>query len=403
MRSWLLLSLVSSVALASAGPKTHRVSALLIPMDQGAEGKSLRLESYMNDALSEVSTVILKKTDDLFGVPPDEEGEAALRRAEEGYTQARLAFESTQYDDAEKKLRAALHEYTKAASALRDTTHYCDALAMYAAVTYQRGDSEESKNILLDLLSLNPTFELPPKRYSRDFISLRAQVATSRNAAMRGNLNVKTKPAGARIYLDGEFKDYAPNNLQTLPAGKHLLRIEKPGFKQYGEFVEITPEDQEVNAELRPTSGYRAYDALLDRVATEVVKDRGATSIASLGKALGLERALVGVVKEVNENGTTEVLIGFYDMANGGKKLAGKRIVFQGEEFGQLKSEVTRVVNYLLNSAEGGEKVVKSSDPLDVHHGMEEWNGDERAHPERGTKRARYHDPLDQVNGTEDW
>ncbi|HLL54575.1 MAG TPA: PEGA domain-containing protein [Myxococcaceae bacterium] len=379
------------------------MSPLLIPMDQGAESRSLKFESYMNEALEEFPTVVLKKSDELFGLPPDEEGQKALERAEAGYREGRAAWEATQYEDAERKLRAALFEYQKAASALPDTQHYCETLAMYAAAMFLRGDSEEAKLTLLDLISLHPTFELQPKKYPKDFISLRAQVATSRNANLRGGLTVKSRPAGARIYLDGEFQGYTPATLSTLNVGKHLLRVERPGFKLYGEFVDVTPEDQEVNASLTPTSGYRAYDAMLDKIAAEVMRDKAGPALLGMGKSLALDRAIIGVVKEINENGASEMIVGLYDM-RAGQRLSGKRIVFQGEEYGQIKGEVARLVNYLLVAADGGERTIKAADPLENKSGLEEWGSDDKGG--RGaekTKKPRVKDPLDGVSGTEDW
>ncbi len=52
----------------------------------------------------------------------------------------------------------------------------------------------------------------------------------------------------------------------------------------------------------------------------------------------------------------------------------------------------------------GGEQKVKSSDPLENRHGMEEWNGEDEGGRRRVTeKRSKDGDPLDRVNGTEDW
>lgn len=401
MRLPVLLCLVTSAALASPAPRTRRVSPLLIPMDRGAEARSLQLEGYMNDALAEFPHVILVKSEELFGVPPDDSGEAALKRAEQGYAQGRMSFEATQFEDAERKLKAAINEYLKAASAMRDTFHYRDALAMYAATLFLRGDTEEARLVLLDLLSLDLDFDLNPKRFPRNFLKFRTQVAGSRNANLRGNVHVTSRPAGARIYLNGELQGFTPALLSTLPAGKHVLRLERPGFKQFGTFVEVSPEDTEVNAELRPTSAYRAYDALLDKVAGEVVREKGNDALTALGKTLGLDRAIVGVVKQVSEDGVTELNVGLFDMGSG-KRLSKRRVIFQGDEYGQLKNEVARLVTYLLATAEGGRRVVRSSDPLEGKQGTEDWSGESKGNRDE-TRNRRYRDPLDGATGTEDW
>lgn len=403
----LALVLLPTLALAAAPVAPRRTSALLIPMDPGAESSSVRIESYMNDALAQFSGVAVNKPDELFGLPPDSEAQASLERAKKGYEETLASFEQKNYEDAERKVRATLKELQTAASAMRGCSPLCDATALYAAILHQRGDVEEAKLVLIDLLALNPTFELNPKRYSREFILLRAQVATSRNAQLRGNALVKSRPGGARVYVDGEFQGFTPMTVQTLPIGKHLLRLERPGFQQSGQLLEISPDDTEVSAELVPTSAYKNYDAQLDKVASEVVRTGQQTpGVVALGKSLHLDRALLGTVRELPERGGTEMVLAFFDI-NSGKRLGGKRLILQGDEFGQLKNEVNRLVNHLINSAEGGtEAVVKSSDPLTNHHGTEDWNSEDKGGKTRTKEQQQKKkggDPLEGVNGTEDW
>jgi tetratricopeptide (TPR) repeat protein len=399
------LALVPTLALAAPAPTIRRISPLLIPMDQGAEATSLMLETYMNEALEEYANLQLKRTDDLFETPPDDAAEMSLKRAEHGYQEGRTSFDAGQFKDAERKLRAALLEYRKAAAAMSECGHLCETIAMYAACAFERGDQEEARQNLLDLNALDPTLELPVKRFRKEFIAFRAQVAKSRQSEFRGTVIVKTRPAGARVFLDGEQQGYTPHTIQTVPVGKHLVRVERPGFRPYGELIEISPEQElEVETELSPTQAYRSYDALLDKVAAEVSRDRPGAALAALGKSLGLDRALVGVVKEIDEAHTTELLVGLYDLKNS-RRLSFRKLTFQGDEFGQLRSEVRRVVTGLINSA-GIEKQGRSSDPLEGKSGMEEWGSEDssgktssdRTRPKKGGK-----DPLDTVQGTEEW
>jgi hypothetical protein len=262
---------------------------------------------------------------------------------------------------------------------------------------------EEAKLTLMDLIALNPTFELSPKRFNREYLALRVQVATGRTAQLRGGATLKSRPSGARVYVDGELVGYTPVTLPALAIGKHLLRLERPGFRQHGQLLEITPDDSEVVAELSPTSNYKKYDAQLDKVATEIIKTAPSPAATAMGKSLSIDRGLIGTVKDLGPNGT-EVVVGFFDLRSG-KKMASRRVVLQGNEFGQEKSEMIRLVNYLVNNGMGGgEQKVKSSDPLDNRHGMEEWNGEDQGGRRQVTeKRSKNSDPLDGVNGTEDW
>jgi hypothetical protein len=373
-------------------------------MDQGAEGSCVKLETYMNEALEQFSGFTVKKPEDMFGMPADDEAQASLKRGGKGLAESLASYEAKDYEDAERKLRATLKELQSAAGAMSACTELCEATALYAAVLHQRGDTEEAKLNLIDLMALNPTFELNIKRYNKDFIALRAQVATSRSSVLRGSASVKSRPMGARVYVDGEFQGYTPLTVGPMQVGKHLLRLSRPGFRQHGEIMEVTPDDVEVTTELTPTSNYKKYDAQVDKVAGEIIKTAPSPAATAMGKSLSLDRGLLGTVKDLGPNGT-ELVVGFFDLSSG-KKLASRRVVLQGTEYGMEKAEMNRLVNYLVNNGLGGaEKKVKGSDPLDNRHGMEEWNAEDQGGRRQVTeKKAKSgDDPLDTVNGTEDW
>jgi hypothetical protein len=402
MKKLLLLATLFATSALAAPPSEKRVSALILPMDPTAEQLTLKVESFATEALNEYQGFVVRTSDELFGIPSDEEAAASLKRAETGFKESKTAFDERNYEDAERKLRATIKEYGKSVGAMKKCGNLCEAVAMYAAVLQARGDVEEAKITLLDLLALSPSYELDRKRYPQNFLALKAQVATSRNAQLRGNVTVKTKPAGARIYLDGELQGYSPMTLQTLPIGKHLVRLERPGFRQVGVMVEITPEDQEVTQELTATTGYKAYDALMDRLAGEALKDKGGQTMVSVANSLKLDRAVIGVLKEGNGE-TTELTMAYFDLKSG-KRIAIKRVSFQGDEFGQLKGEVGRMVNHLVNAAEASEQVTRSSDPLDSKQGTEDWSSEDKGgRNTKRTKNGKGGDPLDSANGTDDW
>jgi hypothetical protein len=403
----LALVLLPALALAAPPSGPRRIASLLVPMDPTAEASGPKMESYMNEALAEFQGYTVRRSEDLFGLPPDDEALAALKRGQQGYEESLAAFDKKEYADAELKVRATLKELQKAAAAMTASCNpLCDATALYAAVMHQRGKVEEAKRALLDLMALHSTHELDTKRYSRGFIALRIQVATGVNATLRGGVTVKSRPAGARVFIDNEFKGYTPVTVSTLPVGKHLLRLERPGFHVYGQLLEVSPNDEETSAALRPTEDYKAYDTRLDTVASELMRADSTSSqtVAGLGKALGLERGFVGTVRDMPDSDTTELVLGLFDMSTG-KRLGFRRVVLQGDEFGQLEAEMGRLVNHLLNTADGGsEKRVKSSDPLENRHGMDEWNAEDRGGKRRTReKKAQGGDPLEGVHGTEDW
>jgi PEGA domain len=398
--SLLAVTLTAQAFAATPPPPERRLSVIIVPMDKGAEAQALKIESYANEALSEYQGVTLKTSDTIFGVAADEDAAASLKRAELGFSESRTAFDNRLYEDAEHKLRATIKEFGKAVAAMKGCGNLCDAVAMYATVLQARGDIEEAKIAILDLLALAPTFELDRKRYPQNFLALKAQVATSRNAQLRGNVVVKSKPAGARVSMSGEFQCYTPCTLSTLAVGKHLVRVERPGFRQVGQMVEVSVEDVDLSVDLIATAGYKAFDGLMDKLAGEALRDKGGAAMTSVANSLKLDRAVIGVMKDLD--GQTELTLGYFDL-KAGKRFALKKATFQGDEFGQLKGEIARMVNGLVNF-DGGDKVTRSADPLDNRHGMEDWNAEDKGgrNKERDRKK-KGGDPLEGVNGTEDW
>jgi hypothetical protein len=355
----------------------------------------------MNDALGNFASFTVRKPEELFGMPEDTAAKASLDRARKGLSESVAAFDKKEYEEAEKKVRGTLKELESAAGAMRGCSPLCESLALYGALLHLRGDVEEAKLALMDLIALNPTFELNPKRFGRDYLALRVQVATSRTSQLRGGATVKSRPAGARVYLDGEMVGYTPATLSTLPIGKHLLRLERPGFRQHGQLLEVTPDDVEVSAVLVPTPAYKAYDVQLDRVAGEVIRGASkASGVTAMGQSLGLDRAMVGTLKALEDG--SELSLSYYDIKSG-KRVGGRRVVLQGDEFGQLKNELERMVNQLVNTS-GEEKVSRSSDPLDNRGGTEDWSAEDRGGKTKASeKKKKGDDPLDGVSGTEDW
>ncbi|MBL9038245.1 MAG: PEGA domain-containing protein, partial [Archangium sp.] len=221
---------------------------------------------------------------------------------------------------------------------------------------------------------------------------------------LRGNVMVKTTPSGARVFVNGTFQGYTPVMLQTLPVGKAMIKIERPGFKQIGQMLDISPEDQDLTLELAPSPAFKSYDGSLDKLASEALKDRAGAAMASVAKSLGLERAMIAVLKEINGGAQNELTLAYYDV-KAGKRLGIKRATFAGDEYGQLKGEVGRMVNGLVNLSEsGGPEKVRSSDPLDGKGGMEDWSSEDRGGRSTARdKKKRSGDPLDGTQGTEDW
>lgn len=395
-----LISLIPLAAWASPRPNVRHIAALLIPMDRSAEAETPKLETYMEAELSAIPNLMVRKRADLFGMPGNSKAQTSLKRAETGYRESRAAYAHGSWSDAEPKLHSTILEYGKAAAAMKGCGHLCDAIAMYAAVLHHRGDIDDARLAVLDLLSLDPAFDLSPKRFTRAFIAYRAKVATSVDAQLRGSVHLDTRPPGASIYLDGSFVGYSPMDLPLSAAGKHLIRVERPGFQRAGEIIYVSPEAQTLSITLKPTATMKTYDGLTDGLAQELVHPSNGQLLTRLGQTLGLDEAILGTANHRKDSDETVLRLGLFDLRTG-KELARRRVSFQGNEYGQLKESMGRVVEGLVHAASGPKVSRKSSsDPLDAKSGMEHW--DESDSSASSEKKSRG-DPLDSKTGMEDW
>jgi hypothetical protein len=373
-------------------------------MDTASEQISLVLEEYSNHALKEFAGYRVKTLDEMFTVVADDDAVSELRKADQAFRLAQKEFDAHNYSVAERQLREVIRGYNSAVAAMKTCGHLCESLAMYGTTLLARGDVEEARVALIELLSLEPNFDADRKRFPPWFFSLRSQMGTTRSAAFRGNVVVKTRPAGARVYLGGVFQGYSPMTLQTLPVGRALVKIERPGYRQAGFMVDVTMDDHEIKEKLEPSPSLATYDGNLDQLAEEANREKGGSAMMTVGRELKLDRALITILRE-DEQGHTEISMAYFELATG-KRLAVKRTLFQGDEYGQLKKETARLVNAVMNAGNGEkEPAVDSTDPLDHRQGVEDWSGDDRGG--RGAAKDKKFknkgDPLDRRMGTEDW
>jgi len=402
MKPFALLLLLPTLALAAPAPQ--RAAALLRAEDAQAEAWVPRMEAQLARALGLYEALQVRSPEALHGLTVEPAAQAALERARQAYAQALAHFEGQRPAPALARVRASLEEARGALAALRGCAPLCDATALHAALLLDRGELEEAKRTLLDLMALDPTFALSAKRYSRELRALRGQVGTSHAAAMRGSAGVVSEPAGARVYLDGEPLGYAPVAIPALAVGAHLLRLERPGFRVEGRLLQASADEQLLSVPLVPLPGYAAARAQLETAVRTLATDAPSPAAVALGKRLGLERALLGSVRTLPGGESVELVLGLYALEEG-RRLAVRKLKLQREELGQLGAELERLVNHLFAAAAGAApRAARSGDPLEHTQGTEEWSGEDRGGRSRKAEtRRKVADPLDAVSGTEDW
>lgn len=395
-----MLALTLATLALSAVPPSKAMAIVSVPVDSKSDTVAVKVEGFVGEALKEFQGVTAKTSDELFAVAADPDAEAALKRADALYAEGKQAFVDRKYDVAEGKFRKAVKDYTLAAPAMLTCTGYCDTLAGIAACLQLRGDTEEAKLALLDLVALSPTFELDLKRYSQAFLTLRAQVAGGKEATLSGPLKVTSRPAGARVVLDGTVVGTTPLALETVRIGKHIVRVERPGFRRYAGIIDLDPSGAKLSTELAMTSDFKVQDDLQKKIPRDLNEVATAAALKPIHKRLAVDRSIVAIVKDAGELGG-EIVAGLYNQA--GENLAYRRMTFQEGEFGELRAEVARMVNFLMNTADAPASTSRSSDPMERASGTEDWGKDDKGGKSTKKDKGAKGDPLKSIEGTEGW
>jgi hypothetical protein len=109
-----------------------------------------------------------------------------------------------------------------------------------------------NRNILIGVITCLLLAGIPPVMAS---VSITAAPSTT------GTITVLTWPAGAAVYLDGEFSGTTPLNLENLAPGRYQIDVSMAGFRNETIIRTISPGSMhEIGINLESLSAVRAPD-----------------------------------------------------------------------------------------------------------------------------------------------
>ena len=115
----------------------------------------------------------------------------------------------------------------------------------YLAATFAMKDQEQhAREIVGNLLAIERKFKFDPALISnKKFEALVRQVERQQELENLISITVQTNPSGGKVYLNGNYKGYAPLTIERVASGRHLLKIERPGYVTYGQIIETGADD----------------------------------------------------------------------------------------------------------------------------------------------------------------
>lgn len=360
---------------AAPKPVPKTVIVFLTAFDDSTAENSLgKLQTLSEEAVSRSDRYELTSLREMGGEVVSAEARSAKKAGDDDLAAGKKAFLEGQHDIAFEKLKGALKSYDAASSALDKIDPVVDAYGYLGAVYQLRNKTDDARDMIQQALALKSGFKPDPK-FGQAYLDLLRDVRREVSEGHKGSIAISTVPSGAKVFVDGEFRGYAPNAIERLPLGKHHLRLEKPGYLNLGQTVEVNSvEETTVKSHFQATREFADFE---DAVPAAVKECDGPTAGPSTWKLVNhfkVDRAVFGTVKTSGDSLVLELAL-VDNKAH--RRIARVRRSLEGEESGALNRSVNKVVEALLTQAdEGVQREGKRGDPLNHVSGMEDWDED---------------------------
>lgn len=281
---------LAQVSLGATGPK---ISVVVVSLDAKASATQGALEGAAEDALERAARFTVVPTRDAFNPAAAKRREGVLDDTRAKMKAGKQAIDDLDNVKATEAFAAAVEALQGNSDLSRDFPMLLEAWAMKAAGHATGGENAPAKKDIEAVIGLNAKAEFSPTYFPPDLIKF-AEVQRKQAANARGELLVRTEPAGARVWVDGVFRGISPVTIAGLTNVKHHVTATLGGYALAQ--TQATPGEEVVSlasAELGP--GWK-------KAITDIKKDpEGATrdsAIQALAKAASLDQVILVVAKK---------------------------------------------------------------------------------------------------------
>jgi PEGA domain len=270
--------------LAVSGPK---VSVAVVGLDARARLQGGLLEAEAEAALARSGRFTLVPVQDALN--PEA---AKRRRAQAIEGRAKVEAGRTALDDLDNV--KATESFVDALAAFKqaDTTavfkDLVEASVLKAAAHATGGEAAAAKKGIESAVALDPKAEFSPTYFPPELIKyadgLRRQVG-------RGDLTIRTEPAGGRVWVDGTYAGVSPVSVK---GGKHLVSASASGFALSQ--TELSSGDELLT--LEPSELASGWKKALAAVASDPEGPGRDSAGRELARAMGVDQLILVVVKK---------------------------------------------------------------------------------------------------------
>ena len=342
-----------AVHAAYTGPK-HRVQAFLIPMDEKARTPTTRVGQAVEDVLLHTA---MYEVIDLGRALSVESTVEQAQHADAGRVLVREgnnAAASKGWPEAAGKYLRAKQELDQGLPAV-GPREYAEAILKLATAQYMGGEDKPAAELFALAARLDPSRKLVADEAVAPQLE---QARAALGGAKRAQLDVDVRPAGAKIYVDGELRGQHVD----VPAGRHLLLVTRPGFYPYAEVIELQGRKaSQASITLSATPTAASLNQIIAGASEEVGKGLAGKSVSALAQKFSLDRLMLGTVRS-QEDAKVSLTLSLVD-ATAHKVLSSKSLllVADGTDADQIEAEVGSAARKLVEQEAAPEPVAEKA------------------------------------------
>lgn len=283
-------ALLVSSTLAAGGPK---IAVVVVSLDAKASAQQGALEGAAEEALIRASRFTVLLNHEAFNPGAAKKRNAALDDANLKLKAGKTLIEELDNVKATESFTQAVETLQQSGDLSRDFPALLDAWTMKAAGHATGGENLPAKKDIEAVIGLNVKSEFSPTYFPPDLIKF-AEATRKIAGNAKGELLVRTEPAGARVWVDGTLRGISPVSVAGLTASKHFVTAALGGYALAQ--TQAAPGEEVISlaaAELGP--GWKKALTDIKRDPEGQTRDQAAQQ---LGKAAQLDQVLLVLAKK---------------------------------------------------------------------------------------------------------
>ncbi|MBN2496252.1 MAG: PEGA domain-containing protein [Deltaproteobacteria bacterium] len=230
------------------------------------------------------------------GEPPQRK--LAVEDAIKLLTAGKESYEQLDLEEAQSKFDMALKKFEYGYGYLTNTSPLVETLMYLGASWVLVGEDEKATKTFMRACDLPSRKALStdafPPNIQEIFQAAKAEV----EGAAKGAISVTTKPQGAEVWIDNEFKGGSPLRVENLRVGNHLVRGVKDGFRPWGGKVAVpTGKLKRYKLKLKPTQNQKRFSERFRAMAAEISKEKPGPQSAEMARFLDVDTMILMVLQ----------------------------------------------------------------------------------------------------------